>query len=212
MRLCPIIICAALLACSQKKNVPSYYKLTSEPVEFACGIEPDSINFELLEYAIFLQTNLQRQRLGLWPLKFEPRAQQAARSHSEEMVTLDYFSHTSPAPKNQTLKMRMSRVGLRQGTAGENIAIHPVFKKQEILVEKGLLQSDLPRDFWRNQGVHFSYDEFAKTLVELWMNSPGHRYNILSRHFRFLGVGCALGKLNGSRVFYVTQDFSSTNY
>lgn len=181
-------------------------------MEFAGRIEPDSVNLELLEYAIFLQTNLQRQRLGLWPLKFEPRTHSVARSHSEEMVSMSYFSHTSPVPKNQTLRMRMSHAGLKQTTAGENIAIYPIFKKQEILVEKQLPESSAPRDFWRNHGVRFTYDEFAKNIVDRWMNSPGHRSNILSDYFRFLGVGCARGKLNGSDVFYVTQNFSSTNY
>lgn len=201
-----------LLACSQKINVPTYYILRSAPPEFASRIEPDSINFELLEYAIFWETNSQRERLGLWPLKFDPKAQLAARRHSEEMVALTYFSHTSPVAKNRTAKMRLRQAGLSEGTVGENIAIYPVYKRQEVLVEKRWQQFELPRDFWRNHGVHFTYDEFAKGLVERWMNSPGHRGNILSRSFRFLGVGCALGKLGDSEVFYVTQDFTSTNY
>ena len=206
------IVCLAFFACAQKITVPVFYELKNEPVEFGGKIEPDSVNVELLEYAIFLQTNLQRQRLGLWPLRFEPRARSAARHHSEEMVRLHYFSHTSPDSKNRTLKKRLLQVGLREGTAGENIAIYPIFKRQEVLVEKPLPQLEVPRDFWRNQGIRFTYDEFAKTLVERWMNSPGHRSNILNRHFRFLGVGCAIGMFNGADVFYVTQDFASTNY
>ncbi len=207
-----LIASCSFLTCSQKIITPDYYKLRYAPPELASRIEPDSINFELLEYAIFLESNLQRERLGLWPLKFEPRAQLAARRHSEEMVTFTYFSHTSPISKNRTAKMRLSQAGLREGTVGENIAIHPVYKRQDILVEKRTSQFELPRDFWRNHGVHFTYGEFAKTLVERWMNSPGHRSNILSSYFRFLGVGCALGKLVDTDVFYVTQDFSSTNY
>jgi uncharacterized protein YkwD len=191
---------------------PAYYKNAREPSELSNRVKPDSVDLDLLEFAVFCQSNRERQRLGLWPLKFEPRARTAARAHSEEMSQLSYFSHTSPVNANRTLKLRLKQVGLREGISGENIAIYPITKRQEILVEKRNEELNLARDSWRNQGVYFTYEEFAKTLVERWMNSPGHRQNILSREYRFLGVGCALGKLNDSEVFYVTQNFSSTNY
>jgi uncharacterized protein YkwD len=211
-RLPALVLLFALLACAQKIPAPAYYENTSPAIEFTGRIEPDSIDLELLEYAIFCQTNAERQRLGLWPLRFEPRARVAARIHSEEMIQLSYFSHTSPVKKNQTLGHRLRQVGLREGMSAENIAIYPIEKRQEIFVEKRRVDLNLTRDFWRNQGIYFTYDEFAKTLVESWMNSPGHRRNILSRDYKFLGVGCAVGRLNNSDVCYVTQNFSSTNY
>jgi uncharacterized protein YkwD len=43
-----------------------------------------------------------------------------------------------------------------------------------------------------------------KEVVTAWMNSPGHRGNILSTSFTEIGVGCAKNK-NG--VYYWTQMF-----
>ena len=38
----------------------------------------------------------------------------------------------------------------------------------------------------------------ARAIVEAWMHSPGHRANILSRHFREMGVGVAVGIPGGA--------------
>ncbi len=47
----------------------------------------------------------------------------------------------------------------------------------------------------------------AAEVVKAWMNSPGHRANILSRSYRFTGVGAAK-KSNGT--LYWTQMFMGT--
>ena len=47
-----------------------------------------------------------------------------------------------------------------------------------------------------------------RTMVRLWMNSPGHRANILQPGFRRLGVGVAAGApqpVNGAAATYVTN-------
>jgi uncharacterized protein YkwD len=46
----------------------------------------------------------------------------------------------------------------------------------------------------------------------MWMNSPGHRDNLLSRRWREIGlgvlhVGAAGGEFDGSPVTVVTADF-----
>jgi uncharacterized protein YkwD len=48
--------------------------------------------------------------------------------------------------------------------------------------------------------------------VRMWMHSPGHRENLLSRRWREIGlgvlhVGAAGGKFGGSPVTVVTADF-----
>ena len=45
--------------------------------------------------------------------------------------------------------------------------------------------------------------KLAKNLVDGWMNSPGHRANILHSGFKYLGVGIAR---SGDSV-YATQNF-----
>jgi uncharacterized protein YkwD len=45
--------------------------------------------------------------------------------------------------------------------------------------------------------------------VAMWLQSPGHRENLLSPVFRKVGLGVARGSWNGRSVLYVTADFGS---
>jgi uncharacterized protein YkwD len=49
----------------------------------------------------------------------------------------------------------------------------------------------------------------GRTVVRMWLNSPGHRAVLLSRQFRRVGVGRRLGRLGSSRACLVTADFGS---
>lgn len=44
-------------------------------------------------------------------------------------------------------------------------------------------------------------------LVEAWMNSPGHRANILHERFTEIGVGIVQGEYDGNRVWIAVQEF-----
>lgn len=202
------------VGCSHQVKKVNYYKIPEYRMskEISVFITPDSVNFEFLECAIFSETNLQRQRLGLIPFKYDPPIQKAARLHSQEMVELDYFDHTAPTPINATTQKRLKHVGIRHGFSGENIAVHPMNKKLEVVFNDIAQLADSSRYAWRNKGVPYTYREFAFELVERWMKSPEHRINILSRYFKFLGVGCAQAEYFQNDVSYITQDFSSTNY
>ena len=46
----------------------------------------------------------------------------------------------------------------------------------------------------------------ARVIVQMWMNSAGHRRIMLSRGFRRVGVA----KRNSSRTCFVTADFASS--
>lgn len=210
-----LILLLVLNGCSgSKRHVPQYYskegrKLFREQ-QLLKTLNLDSLDLELLEWAVFEETNVQRLRVGLPPLKYESDLQSGARQHSEEMSELGYFSHYSPVPQNETVVRRLKNAGISAGLSGENIAIHPLIKKQN-------LEFHLPptieyqRLFWRNSGLPYNYQDFAKDLVRRWLNSMGHRRNILNKHFKFLGVGAVSGRFDERDVFYVTQNFSTNN-
>jgi len=204
-----------LLSCSTHSKLADYYMLSEEQlqqqIDLTQIVRPDSVDISLLELAVFAETNRERERLGLKSLKYDHRLQIAAQQHSQEMVTLSYFEHNSPVPKNATVRKRMQRVGIRFGTAGENIAIHPSTRKQDVIFRQAEL-SAFSRYVWRNHGADYTYLKFAHDLVHRWLNSPPHRRNILDKNFKYLGVGCVQAAVNESDVYYVTQDFSSTNY
>ena len=45
-------------------------------------------------------------------------------------------------------------------------------------------------DFAYGENIVMASSDSPETLMNLWMNSPGHRANILSPHYRSIGIGC----------------------
>ena len=137
----------------------------------------------LLNAAIFFVTNTEREKHKL-PMFQTSRALTAcAYEHSRDMALENFFSHENPNdPSRRTAWQRMEAKGLKSGERAENIAMRTT---------NGL-----------------TYLAFADEMVKLWMNSPGHRANILNRNLLFLGCGvhaCTCPKFH----VYATQNFAS---
>jgi uncharacterized protein YkwD len=109
--------------------------------------------------------NRQRHLHGRRALKANRRLARAARRHARDMVERNYFSHTTPTGIDFVDRiMRQDYVNPGQGwTLGENLAW-------------GSYQLATP-----------------KSIVRSWMNSPGHRANILNPRFREIGIGVEVG-------------------
>jgi len=135
----------------------------------------------LMEAAIFYETNRQRALNGLPVFGFNYNLMVCAHNHSVEMVRRNFFDHTSPVPGEKNMSDRLTNVGIRYTEAAENIALCP---------------------------VKTTYVEAAKTLLNQWMNSPGHRRNILNPNLQYLGCGAAF-YYSDYNVLYVkaTQNF-----
>ena len=114
----------------------------------------------VLETDLLTLTNEARTANGVGTLEPDEQLAQAARHHAAEMVTLDYFSHTSPTPENATLSLRVARSGSFIGTLGENLAL---------VGDTGA----------------------AQTTTQGWLDSPGHRANLLNPKFTHVGFGSA---------------------
>lgn len=71
-----------------------------------------------------------------------------------------------------------------------------------------------PFTMMKNFGIHYrsageniaAGQPTPQEVVRAWMNSPGHRQNILSSSYTHIGVGYAKG---GTRNYYWTQQFIS---
>ena len=123
--------------------------------------------------------NAKRAGHGLRPLALNAKLGTAARRHSLAMVRKRFFSHTSPNGDTFLDRIRAAGYldGARSWRAGENIAY-------------GSGDRSTPRSIGR-----------------AWMNSSGHRANILSRRFRSIGVGIASGTPVGLAGATYTTDF-----
>ena len=69
----------------------------------------------------------------------------------------------------------------------------------------------LTRAHWRGAaaGEDLAVAPSPGEAVAMWMQSPGHRENLLRASFRSIGVGLARGPWQGRTALYVTADFGS---
>ncbi|MFC3414495.1 CAP domain-containing protein [Algoriphagus hitonicola] len=179
-------------------------------------IDYRDIDYGLLHAAIYYATNEQRSQHGLGPLKYSFRIEQLSASHASDMVNYNFYGHFSTIRNKRLLRDRFQIVGLNPGQIAENIS-STAGLDYEYGRPVGAPQS--PGDFYyrsSSQGEpvqRHTYASYAKEVVKLWMDSPGHRANILSPSFRYLGVGCAVypeKKLFNMPYFINVQCFSNS--
>ena len=136
-----------------------------------------------LDSGVLAQLNTIRTRHGLVPLRLNARLTSAAAAHSRQMAADGYFDHNS-ADGTAFWK----RIGRWYGAGGYGYWS----------VGENLL--------WSSPQVDPS------GALQLWMNSPEHRANILNPRWREIGVSAlhlpsAPGVYHGLEVTIITTDF-----
>jgi uncharacterized protein YkwD len=127
--------------------------------------EPNGDNLREIRDAIVCLHNKVRAQHDLPPLRENRRLRRAALEHSRSMVAGGFFEHTSPGGATMVDRILGARYARRnQGWAlGENLA-------------------------WGTGSL-----STPRGAVQAWMDSRGHRANILKRAYRELGIGVVLG-------------------
>ena len=138
-----------------------------------------------LELDIHRLVNEERQEAGIKPLVLDAELSAIARSHSVAMADNNYFSHESLS-------------GLSPSDRGEASGYF-CFKDYGSYYTKGIGEN-----IYREQGFADLGQGIASRVVDAWMNSPGHRKNILTTQYSKEGIGIAAS--TDGRV-YVTQNF-----
>jgi uncharacterized protein YkwD len=103
--------------------------------------------------------------------------QHIADTYATELAQRRDLSHVSTTPGWRTLDERVHTAGLHPRDYAENLAL--------LSGPPGMV---------------------PKTVVQMWLNSPGHRRNMLDPIFTRTGLGVALGSDN---VWYLTQEFAT---
>jgi len=120
--------------------------------------------------------NGERTSRGMRELRVNRRLSRAAVAHNRDMIKQGYFEHVSPTGEN--VVNRLLSTGylgrVRNWLVGENIAW-------------GIGTLSTPRQ-----------------IVNSWMNSPGHRRNMLNRRFREIGIGVLFSVPNEHATFAAT--------
>ncbi len=143
---------------------------------------PSADNLELVADAIVCLHNKIRAERGLSSLRQNSRLAKAAVSHSSDMVGEGYFDHTSL--DGDTFVDRILRAGYTKRndawTLGENLA----WGTGELSTPAQIMQS--------------------------WMNSSGHKANIVKKAYREVGIGIRLGVPSDAGVgATITADFGA---
>jgi uncharacterized protein YkwD len=127
----------------------------------ASGDVPTRSNLASTRAAILCLLNRERARHGLLPLQRSAMLEFASQRHSDDMAARDFYAHQSPEGVEPSDRTDASGYPSMGVVIGENI--------------------------------HWGVEANATPvrIVEDWMESPGHRENILRPSFTEVGVGVA---------------------
>jgi uncharacterized protein YkwD len=143
-------------------------------------VAPTRGNERLVRAAILCLHNQIRAQRGLPALRENARLRKAAVGHSSNMVSRRFFEHTTPAGATMVDRIRAARYVPRNAAwaLGENLA----WGTGSLATPRGIMRA--------------------------WMNSPGHKANIVKRAYREIGIGVVVGIPSGeSEGATYTADF-----
>src|SRR5688500_18386166 len=132
-------------------------------------LQPAAGNLAAVRDAVLCLHNEIRARHDLPLLRENLRLRRAAAGHSEDMVSRRYFEHTAPGGVTMVDRILRARYARNDQSwaFGENLA----WGTGRLATPRGVMQA--------------------------WMESPGHRANVLRRSYRELGIGVVTGIPSG---------------
>jgi|GEM_PF-1654502 len=161
---------------------------------FQRPIPASGLDRALLDHAILHHTNKARCRSGLAPLTPDPSLRTVATGHSDDMVRFRFFGHTSPLPGRVTVTDRLRNGGVPFRAAAENLA---TVKRLEVISGQPVYPLNYQRCAYSltPEGPRLpvrSYDSMARNLVGRWIDSPGHRENLMNPLYTRHGASGAI--------------------
>jgi len=144
--------------------------------------------------------NAERRKEGLKALQWDQSLANIAFAHSKDMAERDYFDHVSPEGEDfadryaEHYYHQDTRVGDTVYVGGENLSLINVVRSYSYNPETGEVHEYEYNDL----------DELARSTVQGWMESPGHRENIMTPFTRE-GIGIYV---TAEGEVYITENFS----
>jgi len=131
--------------------------------------------------------NLEREKYGLKTLGYDEKLASVAKLHSIDMANNEYFSHETPEGLSPT--DRAGEIGYICRYQVGNLIYSGI--GENIHMVKG------------SSMVLWSPESIAELAVSGWMDSPGHKKNILTSNFSNEGIGVSISAF----TIHVTQNF-----
>ncbi len=132
--------------------------------------------------------NLEREKYGLQTLEYDEKLASVAKLHSIDMADDEYFAHETPEGLTPT-----DRASKSDYTCQYQIG--------------NLIYSGIGENLYMVQGPTVSImstpQSIAESAVSGWMDSPGHKKNILTSNFSKEGIGVSISEF----TIHVTENF-----
>lgn len=116
--------------------------------------------YAALAEAISEEASRVRQAHGVGPLSSAAALDRAALQHAQELAGRRLLDHRGQTQGRETLQQRINAAGVVWSGIGENLASIPGAARH-----------------------------LAEDVVYLWLNSPGHRANLLNAMYTHVGTG-----------------------
>jgi len=150
-----------------------------------------------LEKEIHLLINKERTKHHLSALAWNNALSTIARKHSSDMAKRSYFSHFSPEGHDFSYRYKQNGYSCALPADGR------IYLGAENIFQNNLYD----RIVYVNDAAYYEWNsmvKIAETTVQGWMNSPGHRKNILTPYWQSEGIGVVISPDN---KVYITQNF-----
>lgn len=157
-------------------TVPSHSSSSSSSVVSSSSSSSASTSIDAVRQKILDLVNAERSNAGLSPLTYNKKLEQSAQAHAEDMQNRNFFDHVNPDGKTPSDRIKAT----------------------------GYLDVTGCNCRWSYaDGENIAMGQTTpEQVMKDWMNSPGHKANILSTNFTEMGVGY----VTGSKPYWV-QNF-----
>ena len=166
------------------------------------------IDQKLLDAAVRAEVNYHRCRAGLRPLgPAQSALVEVAAVHSQWMARSGNLSHRSNVRGKASLTDRIRAANVQARKGAENIGMvhrYQIDGQHFRILDSG--SCSFASQSGQRLPAH-SYASLARHAVSLWMNSDGHRRNILDPGVTRVSTAAAFGDGQYCGRFWLTQNF-----
>ena len=162
--------------------------------------EPQQTRAELIEGNVHAIVNQHREAAGLLPLERDPMLDAIARAHAQDMADRNYYDHDTPEGLDPSDRANVAGYEcIKDRYGGQYFNRHSYYMA-------GIAEN-----------IHKVYGEWYDNPTQMarflmdgqghqmgWMDSYGHRQNILHHNYDRIGVGVAFNDVGD---VYATQNF-----
>jgi uncharacterized protein YkwD len=165
-----LVFCiATLFSCSSKSSGSRPSGGTSTGTGTGTGTGP-GVDVGQFEQDVFSMVNDERATAGASPLSWSDGLYDCAKAHSNDMCDRGFFDHVNPDGEDPSARGELGHAG------------------------SYTFASIVPSPFSWGIAENIAMGQTSPTQVMTgWMNSPGHRANILNTSYTHIGIGLCDG-------------------